>query len=162
MPSFDIVSEPEAHEVQNAYDQVVREIAQRFDFRGTDSEIVKNDTGFDIKSNSKDKVEAIWDVLKDKFVKRKISLKYLEKKEPEPAGGARFKMTVLLKKGIDKDNAKSLVQLIKNEKQLKVTATIQGESVRITGKKKDDLQEVMAVLRNKEFPLELSFGNFRD
>lgn len=150
------------HEVKNATDQVTRELQQRFDFRGTNSELKTNDDGFELLANSEDRVKAIWEVLRDKFVKRKLSLKFLEEKEVLPAGGTMFKMTVNLKKGIDKEHAKSIVQLIKNEKSLKVTPAIQGDAVRVTGKKKDDLQDVMAVLRNKDFPIELSFGNFRD
>jgi len=162
MPSFDILSEPDMHEVKNAVDQASRELAQRFDFRGTSSEIKTNDDGFELRANSEDRVKAIWEVLRDKFVKRKLSLKFLDEKEAVPAGGSAYKMTVLLKKGIDKDNAKALVQIIKDEKSLKVTPSIQGDAVRVTGKKKDELQEVMVLLRAKDFPLELSFGNFRD
>jgi uncharacterized protein YajQ (UPF0234 family) len=162
MPSFDILSEPDMHEVKNAVDQATRELNQRFDFRGTSSEIDTNEDGFELKANSEDRVKAIWEVLRDKFVKRKLSLKFLEEKEAQPAGGSFYKMTVKLKKGIDKDHAKNLIQLIKDEKSLKVTLSIQGDAVRVTGKKKDDLQEVMTVLRAKEFPVELSFGNFRE
>lgn len=162
MPSFDIVSEPDMHEVKNATDQVVRELAQRYDFRGTMAELKSTDDGFELVANSQDRVKAILEVLQDKFVKRKLSLKFLEAKDVLPAGGSMFKQKVNIKKGIDKDNAKSLVQMIKEEKSLKVTPAIQGEAVRITGKKKDDLQEVIAMLKSKDFPLELSFGNFRD
>lgn len=162
MPSFDIMSEADIHEVKNACDQVERELAQRFDFRGTSAEIKTTDDGFELSANSEDRVKAIWEVLRDKFVKRKLSLKFLEAKDARPAGGTTYKQTVLLKKGIDKENAKNLVALIKEEKSLKVTTSIQGESVRVVGKKKDDLQEVMAVLRSKDFPIELHFTNFRD
>lgn len=150
MPSFDILSEPEMHEVRNATDQASRELQQRYDFRGTNSEIKTTDTGFELLANSEDRVKAIWEVLRDKFVKRKLSLKFLEEKDVVPAGGSLYKMTVTLKKGIDKEQAKSLVQVIKSEKSLKVTPAIQGDAVRVTGKKKDDLQEVMALLRTKE------------
>ena len=162
MPSFDIMSEPNMHEVQNALDQATRELQQRYDFRGTNSEIEENDEGFELRANSEERVRAVWEVLRDKFVKRKLSLKFLEGKEPLPAGGSAYKMTVLLKKGVDKEQAKAIVQLIKGEKSLKVTPAIQGDAVRVTGKKKDDLQEVMTVLRTKDFPIELSYGNFRD
>jgi uncharacterized protein YajQ (UPF0234 family) len=162
MPSFDILSEADAHEVKNALDQAERELNQRFDFRGTSSTIKTTDEGFELMANSEDRVKAVWEVLRDKFVKRKLSLKFLENKDPVAAGGSNFKMTVLLKKGIDKENAKELVQIIKNEKSLKVSPAIQGEAVRVTGKKKDDLQEAMALLRQSDFPLELSFGNFRE
>lgn len=162
MPSFDILSEPDMHEVKNATDQATRELAQRYDFRGTMAEIKTTDDGYELIANSQDRVKAIFEVLQDKFVKRKLSLKYLDAKDALPAGGSMFKQKVNIKKGIDKENAKSLVQLIKEEKSLKVTPAIQGDAVRITGKKKDDLQEVMAILRTKDFPLELTFGNFRD
>lgn len=162
MPSFDIVSEIDSHEVKNAFDQTERELSQRFDFRGTDALIKQVEKGFLITANSDDRVKAAYEVLVDKFAKRKLSLKFLDKKEPQPAGGQTWRLEVDLKKGIDKDNAKQLVQLIKDDKTLKVTPSIQGESVRVTGKKKDDLQAVMSMLRSKDFPVELSFNNFRD
>lgn len=162
MPSFDIMSEPDMHEVRNASDQVVRELSQRFDFKGTGAQLKPTDDGFELSANSEDRVKAIFEVLRDKFVKRKLSLKYLDAKDVTPAGGSTYKQVVTIKKGIDKDHAKSLVQMIKDEKSLKVTPSIQGDAVRVTGKKKDDLQEVMAVLRAKDFPLELTFGNFRE
>jgi cyclic-di-GMP-binding protein len=162
MPSFDIMSEPDMHEVKNASDQVERELSQRFDFRGTQALIKTTDEGFELSANSEDRVKAIWEVLRDKFVKRKLSLKYLDAKDITAAGGSSHKQSITLKKGIDKEHAKSLVQMIKNEKSLKVTPSIQGDAVRVTGKKKDELQEVMALLRTKDFPIELNFGNFRD
>ncbi len=162
MPSFDVMSEADAHEIKNAVDQTERELNQRFDFRGTGSSIKTTEKGFELMANSEERVKAVWEVLRDKFVKRKLSLKFLEAEDATPAGGANYKMIVTLKKGIDKEHAKDLVQMIKNEKSLKVTPSIQGDSVRVTGKKKDDLQEAMALLRNSDFPLELSFGNFRE
>lgn len=162
MPSFDIMSEPDMHEVKNASDQAERELNQRYDFRGTNAKLEITEEGFVLSANSEDRVKAIWEVLRDKFVKRKLSLKFLDAKDISAAGGGSFKQSIVLKKGIDKDHAKSLVQMIKNEKNLKVTPSIQGDAVRVTGKKKDELQEVMAMLRSKEFPLELNFGNFRD
>lgn len=162
MPSFDIMSEPDMHEVKNASDQVERELSQRFDFRGTGALIETTEKGFELSANSEDRVKAILEVLRDKFVKRKLSLKYLDPKDINKAGGSTFKQEVLLKKGIDKEHAKSLVQIIKNDKTLKVTPSIQGETIRVTGKKKDDLQEVIALLKGKDFPVELHFGNFRE
>ncbi len=106
MPSFDILSEPDSHEVKNAVDQATRELTQRFDFRGTSSEIITSDDGFELKANSEDRVKAIWEVLRDKFVKRKLSLKFLEGKAVVPVGGSAYKMSVVLKKGIDKEHAK--------------------------------------------------------
>lgn len=162
MPSFDIVSEAEDHEVQNAFDQCLREITQRYDFQGTGAKIERTPTGFKIQANSEDRVKAVAQVLEDKFVKRKLSLKFLEKKDPAPAGGQTWSLDVNLKKGVDKDNAKKIVAIIKDEKSLKVTPAIQGDAVRVTGKKKDDLQAVIAMLRTKELPIHVTFNNFRD
>ncbi len=162
MPSFDVVSEVNLHEVQNAFDQAERELGQRFDFRGTEAALERTEKGFTVVANSEDRVNAAAEVLKEKFVKRKLSLKFLDCKKAEPAGGQKWRMNIEIKQGIDKDNAKKVVQMIKDDKSLKVTPAIQGESVRVTGKKRDDLQEVIASLREKEFPIELSFNNFRD
>lgn len=164
MPSFDIVSEADKHEVQNALDQAQREIGQRFDFRGTGASIEQTEAGFKLIANSEDRVRAVAEVLEDKFVKRKLSLKFLEKKDPEPAGGQMWTQQVVLKKGIDRDNARKLVDRIKKEKALKVTPAIQGDAVRVSGKKKDDLQKVIQLLKAEaeDFPLALSFTNFRD
>jgi uncharacterized protein YajQ (UPF0234 family) len=156
------MSEPNMHEVKNAFDQVARELNQRFDFRGTDAVIKNTNEGFELSANSEDRVKAIYEVLRDKFVKRGLSLKYIDAKDVTPSGGSTFKQTILLKKGIDQKNAKDIVQLIKNQKALKVTPSIQGDAVRVVSKKKDELQEVMALLRAQEFPLELTFGNLRD
>lgn len=161
MPSFDIVSEADQHEVQNAFEQTKRELVQRFDFRGTETEVERKDNQFDFKANSEERVKAAYEVLRDKMVKRKLSLKFLDAKDPEPAGGQMWKMQVNLKQGIDKEHAKKLIQIIKDEK-MKISQAIQGDLVRVTGKKRDDLQKIMGILEKKEFPLELSFENFRD
>ncbi|MBH1989391.1 MAG: YajQ family cyclic di-GMP-binding protein [Myxococcaceae bacterium] len=161
MPSFDIVSEIDEHEVQNAFDQTERELAQRYDFKGTGVQLKRVDPGFQLSANSEERVKAAYEVLVDKFVKRKLSLKFLDKKEPAPAGGQTWRLDIHLKKGIDKENAKKLIQTL-NDSSLKVTSAIQGESVRVTGKKKDDLQAVIALMRSKDFAVELSFTNFRD
>jgi uncharacterized protein YajQ (UPF0234 family) len=161
MPSFDVVSESDPHEVSNAVDQTARELTQRYDFRGTEAEIEQHDAGFKLTANSEDRVRAIYAVLQDKFVKRKLSLKFLEEKDPQPAGGKMWTMQVVLKKGIDKENAKKIVKLIK-DKKMKVTPSIQGDAVRVTGKKRDDLQTVIALLKGEDMPLALSYENFRD
>ena len=163
MPSFDIVSEADAHEIKNALDQAQRELTNRYDFQGSDASIERNEAGFKLFANSEDRVKAVYDVLVDKFVKRKLSLKFLEARDPEPAGGQNFTLQAELKKGIDRENARALVQMIKDNKALKVTPAIQGDAVRVSGKKKDDLQGAIAMLRRLEdFPLHLSFENFRD
>lgn len=163
MPSFDVVSECDSHEVQNALDQVQRELTNRYDFQGTEAAIERNEAGFRLSANSEDRVKAIYQVLEDKFVKRKLSLKFLDAKDPQPAGGTTYTQQVDLKKGIDKENSRKLVSLIKAEKSLKVTVSIQGDAVRVQGKKRDELQAVIALLKRLEdFPLSLSYENFRD
>lgn len=166
MPSFDVVSEPEMHEVQNAVDQAQREIKQRFDFRGTDASLERSGDGFKLIANSEERIKAIYEVLVDKFVKRKVSLKFLDQKAAQPAGGKMWNQQVLLKKGVDRDNARKIMDAIKKDKSLKVTPAIQGDAVRVTGKKRDDLQAVIQMLRQMEAADELdvhvSFDNFRD
>lgn len=162
MPSFDVVSEADLHEVTNAFDQAVRELRQRYDFQNTDAKLERTDAGFQISANSEDRVLAAYQVLEDKFIKRKLSLKFLDKGEPKPAGGMHFSLDVTLKKGIDKENAKKIVQAIKSEKKLKVTPAIQGDAVRVTGKKRDDLQATIALLKAQDLPLALTYTNFRD
>ncbi|MDA0712470.1 MAG: YajQ family cyclic di-GMP-binding protein [bacterium] len=162
MPSFDIASEADAHEIQNAFDQAVRELEQRYDFKGTDATLERNEKGFVLVANSEERVKAALDVFKEKIIKRKVSLKFLDAKNPQPAGGQKWRVEVELKKGIDKDNAKKLSLIIRDNKVLKVSASIQGDNVRVTGKKRDDLQAAISMLKEVDFPLELSFENFRD
>lgn len=166
MPSFDVVSEPEMHEVQNAFDQAQRELTQRFDFKGTGAALERTADGFKFTANSEDRVKAIYDVIVDKFVKRKLSLKFLDAKDPAPAGGHMWTQQVALKKGVDKDSARKIVDAIKKDKSLKVTPSIQGDAVRVTGKKKDELQAVMQMLRkldaDDELKVHVTFNNFRD
>jgi len=162
MPSFDVVSEPDHHEIKNAVDQAQRELKQRYDFRGTEAALEQNDGGFKMSANSEDRVKAVYEVLKDKFAKRKVSLKFLDLKDPQPAGGMKWTMSVALKKGIDKVNSKKIVTLVKANKQLKVTPSIQGDAVRITGKKRDDLQAAIALFKQQDLDIALSYDNFRD
>lgn len=166
MPSFDVVSEANAHEVQNAFDQAQRELLQRYDFKGTAANLERTPEGFKLTANSEERVKAVHEVLIDKFVKRKLSLKFLDTKDPQPAGGNLWHQSVLLKKGVDKDSARKIVDAIKKDKSLKVTPAIQGDAVRVTGKKKDDLQAVMQKLRQMdagdELDVHVAFDNFRD
>lgn len=166
MPSFDIVSSADKQEVNNAFNQCVKEIEQRYDFKGTDAEVTFKDKekecSFEIKANGEDRVKAAYDVLQDKFLKRKISLKFLDADKVVPAGGKMHRMVAKLKQGLDKELAKQVVNLIKDDKSLKVTTAIQGDSVRVSGKKKDDLQAAMAMLRAADLPMPLAFENFRD
>ena len=167
MPSFDIVSKVPWHEVDNAVQQAEREIGTRFDFKGTGAEIERTKETLVLKASSDDRVKAMLEVVKEKLVKRKVSLKHLDlggkegalKIEPTGKGGSRI--TITIKEGIDTDHARTLVKWIKDEK-LKVQASIADGQVRVTGKKKDDLQVCIQFVRTKEFDLDLQFQNFRD
>ena len=161
MPSFDIVSKVPWHEVDNARTQAEKEISQRFDFKGTGAEIEKTTEGLVLRASTEDRVKAVLDVLKDKLVKRKVSLKHLDigKMEATSKGGARQLIKIV--EGIDTDHGRTIVKWIKDEK-LKVQASMQESQVRVTGKKRDDLQSVIALLRDKDFDLELQFVNFRE
>ena len=166
MPSMDIVSKPDAHEVTNAMEQAYKEIKQRFDFKGTEAAIDDIEGGYKCTANTEEKVKAVADVIEDKFIKRKLSIKFLERKDPV-ASGARFTMQVLLKKTLDAENAKKIVAIIKEDKTLKVTASILNDKkineskVRVESKDIDFLQAVQQVLRSKELPVHLSFENYQ-
>ena len=166
MPSMDIVSKPPMNEVQNALDQAQKEVKTRWDFKDTGSAIEEIEGGYKLTSNTEDRVKAVADLLEDKFIKRKLSVKYLERKDPEPSG-ARFTMTVVLKKSLDTENAKKIVALLKEQKQWKCTVSIQGDKktneskVRVESKQIDDLQGVQVFLRGKDLPVELSFENYQ-
>lgn len=161
MPSFDVVSKLDHHEVDNAVDQARRETTQRYDFKGTETSIEKNEEGIVIRSNSEGRVDAARDVLESKAVKRKVSLKALDAQEAQPAGGQMWRQLIKLKEGVEKEKAKEIVKAIK-EAKLKVQASIQGDLVRVNGKKRDDLQEAIVLLKEKDFDLPLQYINFRD
>lgn len=160
MPSFDIVSKVALSEVDNAFNQAAKEIAQRFDFKDTGTEFEKTPEAITIRSSSADRVKAALTVLQDKLVKRKVSLRFTEPGKPEPSGKTT-RLIVKIKDGIEVDKARVLVQLIKDAK-LKVQASIQDSQVRVTGKNKDDLQAAMAAVRQEDLGIELQFTNFRD
>jgi uncharacterized protein YajQ (UPF0234 family) len=166
MASMDIVSKPDQHEVRNAIEQAQKELKTRFDFKGTDASLEEVEGGYKLTANSEEKVKGVADVLEDKFIKRKLSIKFLERKDPVPSG-ARFTMSVLLKKSMDTENAKKIVAILKENKQLKVTASIQNDKktseskVRVESKSIDDLQAVQALLRSKDLPVHLSFENYQ-
>ena len=161
MPTFDVVSELDHHEVDNAVDQANRELAQRYDFKGTESSIEKTEEGLVIRSNSEGRLDAARDVLESKLVKRKVSLKSLDPQTAQPAGGKTWRQLIKLKEGIEKDKAKEIVKVIKDAKN-KVQGSIQGDVVRVSGKKRDDLQECIAMLKEQDFDLPLKYKNFRD
>lgn len=161
MPSFDVVSKLDHHEVDNAIDQARREVAQRFDFKGTDTEIEKTQEGIVIRANSEGRCTAAYDVLAEKMVRRKVNLKALKPGEPKQAGGNTYRMVVELKEGIDQDSARAIVKLLKDSKT-KVQAAIQGDVVRVSHKKRDALQEAIALIKQQDLDLPLQFQNFRD
>jgi uncharacterized protein YajQ (UPF0234 family) len=161
MASFDVVSKLDHHEVENALDQTKREVSQRYDFMNTDTTLEKTEEGIVIESTSDGRCTAAYEVLQEKMVKRKVSLKALKAEDPKPAGGSKYRMLVELKEGIDVDNARLIVKLIKDHK-LKVTAAIQGDVVRVSHKKKDALQEAIQLIRSQEIDLPLQFQNFRE
>lgn len=166
MASMDIVSKPDLHEVTNAVEQAQKELKTRYDFKGTEAELEEVEGGYKLTATTEEKVKAIADVLEDKFIKRKLSIKFLERKDPVPSG-ARFNMTVLLKKSLDTENAKKIVSLIKENKSLKVTSSIQRDKktddnkVRVESKNIDDLQAVQAYLRGQDLKFHLSFENYQ-
>ncbi|MBX3276232.1 MAG: YajQ family cyclic di-GMP-binding protein [Sandaracinaceae bacterium] len=161
MASFDVVSKLDHHEVDNAIDQARREVVARFDFKDTGTEIEKTEEGIVIRSNSDGRCTAALDVLQSKIVRRGISLKALDAGEPKPAGGSTYRQLVKLKEGVDPEVAKQIVKLLK-ESKLKVQAAIQGDVVRVSHKKRDALQEAIALIKAADYELPLQFQNFRE
>lgn len=160
MPSFDIVSEIDMHELSNSIDQANREITNRFDFKGTNSKVELKENIITLVAPAEFQIKQIEDILTTKMSKRGIDIKCLEKGEvTENINEAKKAITV--RQGIDKELAKKLVKLVKDTK-LKVQSSIQGEQVRVTGKKRDDLQEVIQMLKNSKLDFPLQFTNFRD
>jgi uncharacterized protein YajQ (UPF0234 family) len=161
MPSFDIVSKVPWHEVDNAINQAQKEIAQRFDFKDTGTEIEKTKEGLVVRSSSEDRAKAALTVLQEKLVKRKVSLKFLDVQDPQPTGKGGSRILAKVKEGIEGEPAKKIVAAIK-ESKLKVQSSIQDAQVRVTGKSKDELQKAIALVRGMDLPIEVSFVNFRD
>jgi uncharacterized protein YajQ (UPF0234 family) len=162
MPSFDAVSDLDMMEVENAFQQARKEIAQRFDFKGTSTEIERQQDGaFLIKASSDGRVDAAYTVLMEKLAKRGVPLEGLDPQKIEPSAGGHVKRLVKLRRGLKQEDAKKIVALIKGT-GLKVQAAIQGEAVRVTGKKRDDLQSAMATIRGGNLGIPIQFQNFRE
>ena len=159
MPSFDVVSELDKHEVTNAIDNAIKELDRRYDLRGKGS-FEQKDLTVQLTAEAEFQLEQMLEILKLSLVKRKIDIQCLEVKDAY-ASGKTMKQEAVLREGIDKELAKKIVAHIKDAK-LKVQAAMQGEQVRVTGKKRDDLQEAIALLRGHEFGMPLQFNNFRD
>jgi uncharacterized protein YajQ (UPF0234 family) len=162
MPSFDIVSEVDLQEVRNAVDQARREVSTRFDFKGTDSTIDLDDKGMTLNSATEDRLNELRQVVEEKMVKRKVSLKALDYGKLEEAAGGRARQRVNLVAGISSEKARSINKSIKDKSPKGIQSQTQGEQVRVTGKKRDDLQSVIAALRDEDFGIPLQFINFRD
>lgn len=160
MPTFDIVSELNEHELTNALDQANREVSTRFDFKGTNSKYTREKDNIKIATESDFQLQQMRDVLHVKLTKRNIDLRHLHEKEPVIQLKSAIQ-EIEIKKGIEIEIAKKITKFIKDSK-LKVQASIQGDQVRVSGKKRDDLQEAIALLRNQQFDLPLQFTNFRD
>ena len=160
MPSFDVVSEVDLQEVRNAVDQANREIGTRFDFKGVDASFELSDAGITLRAEQEFQLNQMMDILRQKLVKRKVDIGCMDIQEPETSLNAA-RQQVIIKQGVDKETAKKMVKAIKGSK-VKVQAQIQGDQVRVTGKKRDDLQQVIALLKAADYGLPLQFNNFRD
>jgi uncharacterized protein YajQ (UPF0234 family) len=160
MPSFDVVSDFDAHEARNGVDQASREVNTRFDFKGTGSKFELDEQVISMTSQSDFQLQQMLDILRQKLAKRGIDLACLEEKEPEFSGN-EARQQIILRKGIDSDLARKLVKMVKSSK-LKVQAAVQGDKLRISGKKRDDLQAAIAFLKEADIELPLQYENFRD
>jgi uncharacterized protein YajQ (UPF0234 family) len=160
MPSFDVVSEVDRHELMNAVDQINREVSTRFDFKGSDAKVELKEFVMNFEATSDFQLKQMRDIMVNKFSKRGIDTRSLDRGKVEERG-LRAYQAITVKQGIDKEAAKKIVKLVKDSK-IKVQAAIQGEQVRVTGKKRDHLQDVMAMLKDSDIDLPLQFNNFRD
>ncbi|OWW19711.1 YajQ family cyclic di-GMP-binding protein [Noviherbaspirillum denitrificans] len=161
MPSFDVVSEANIVEVRNAVDQSNKEITTRFDFKGSDARVEQKERDLTAYADSEFQLNQVRDVLTGKMVKRGVDVRFLDIGKIEKIGGDKVKQVIKVKNGIDSDTAKKIVKIVK-ESKIKVQASIQGDAVRVSGAKRDDLQSTMALLRKEVTDLPLEFNNFRD
>jgi uncharacterized protein YajQ (UPF0234 family) len=158
--SFDVVSKVDRQEVDNALNQTAKELANRFDFKGTGAQISWSGERIELKAESEDRVKAILDVFKEKLIKRSISLKTLEAGDPQ-LSGKEYKIFATVNEGISQDNAKKVAKLIRDEGPKGVQAQIQGDQLRVSSKKKDDLQAVITLLKAQDFDFAVQFINYR-
>lgn len=162
MPSFDVVSKVQWNEIDNALGQAQKELAQRFDFQGTDAKVEKQlPEGLLVTAKTEDRVRAAVKVVEDKLVKRKVSLKHIEVGEPSPGAKGSSRLIIKVKEGIEVDKAREIVRILKDSK-MRVQAAIQDQQVRVTGKNRDDLQAAIRLLRGQDLGVELQYVNFRD
>ncbi len=161
MPSFDVVLEANMVEVRNAVDQANKEISTRFDFKGSDSRVEQKEQDLTAYADSEFQLNQVRDVLTGRLTKRNVDVRFLDAGKIEKMGGDKVKQVIKVKNGIESDAAKKIVKTIKDSK-MKVQASIQGDAVRVTGAKRDDLQATMALLKKEVTDLPLDFNNFRD
>ena len=161
MPSFDVVCEANAVELKNAVEQSNKEITSRFDFKGSDARIEHKDEVLTLFADDDFKLSQVKDILLNKMAKRNVDIRFLDEQKKEKMSGDKIKQTIKVKKGLSGDSAKKITKVIK-ESKMKVQASIQGDSVRITGAKRDDLQQAMALLKKEVSDEPLDFNNFRD
>ena len=161
MPSFDTVSEADMVEVKNAIEQANKEISNRFDFKGSDARIEQKERDLTAFADAEFQLEQLRDVMLNKLSKRGVDVRFLDNGKIEKIGGDKIKQVIKIKNGIESEDAKKIVRVIKDSK-LKVQASIQGDAVRVTGAKRDDLQAAMAMLKKEIKDLPLEFNNFRD
>jgi uncharacterized protein YajQ (UPF0234 family) len=161
MPSFDVVSEADMIEVRNAVDQANKEITTRFDFKGSDARVEQKENDLTAFADSEFQLGQVRDVLTNKLAKRKVDVRFLDEGKVEKIGGDKVKQVIKVKNGLDSDTAKKITKVIK-ESKMKVQASIQGETVRVSGAKRDDLQAAMQLLRKDVPDTPLEFNNFRD
>jgi cyclic-di-GMP-binding protein len=161
MPSFDVVSKVDLMELDNALNTTQKELAQRYDFRGTNTSIERTPEGILLKTADEAHATSAVTVLRERMAKRSVSQKCLDVGDPDAASGATVRVLIKIKQGIETETAKKISKKIKDSK-IKVQASIQGDELRVTGKNKDDLQEAMALVRREDFGIDLQFVNFRD
>ncbi len=161
MPTFDVVSKVNWHEIDNALGQALKEVGQRYDFKGSDTKIELVEKAFQVESSDDFKIKAAVEVLEAKLAKRGVALQCLDKGKIEPASGSRARQKIGIKAGIETDKAKAIVKDVKNTK-MKVQVAIQADSLRVSGKSRDELQEAIAFLKKGDYGLPLQFENFRD
>ena len=161
MPSFDVVSEADVVEVRNAIEQANKEISTRFDFKGSDARIEQKDRELTAFADDDFKLSQVRDVRLSKCAKRNVDVRFLDIGDPQKIGGDKVKQSITVRHGVSGDHAKKIVRVVKDSK-LKIQASIQGDAVRITGAKRDDLQAIMPVLKKEITDVPLAFNNFRD
>jgi cyclic-di-GMP-binding protein len=161
MPSFDVVSKVNLMELDNALNTAAKELAQRYDFRGTNTSIERTEEGITIRSSDEPHAAAALTVLRERMAKRNVSQRCLDPKDVEPAGGQTVRQLIIVKQGIETETAKKIVKDLK-EAKIKVQAQIQGDELRVTGKTRDELQGAIALLRKGDYGIDLQYVNFRD